>query len=138
MLKAVGTISAHLRVSFARDGANVGFVGRATLRHLVRHGPRTVTDLAQSEGVTTQAISLRIAPLVAAGLVVRSKDPTDARRTVVDVTGSGRDLVIESQARVAAALDTAIARLTSAELASLATALPVLTRIGDELEKETT
>ncbi|WP_406831239.1 hypothetical protein ABEG17_00215 [Pedococcus sp. KACC 23699] len=46
--------------------------------------------------------------------------------------------MIESQARVAAALDSAIGTLTNDELASLATALPVLTRIGDELEKETT
>lgn len=61
----------------------------ATLRHLVRKGSRTVSELALADGVTTQAISLRLRPLVEAGLVSRATDPRDARRTIVSATPSG-------------------------------------------------
>ena len=139
VLEAIGAISAQLRSRFAQGGEpGVGFVGLATLRHLVRHGPRSVTELARSEGVTTQAISLRLSPLVGSGLAARSRDPLDARRTLVDVTQAGHDLVTRSQARVVTALEAAIDALTDAERAALATALPALVRIGAELDKDTT
>ena len=139
VLEAIGSVSSQLRSRFApRAEHDVGFVGMATLRHLVRRGPRSVTELARSEGVTTQAISLRLSPLVEAGLAARSRDPQDARRTLVEVTESGRDLVAQSQARVLAALEAAVRALTADERRALAAAVPVLQRMGAELIEETT
>ena len=77
----------------AEPSPGIGFVALATLRHLDRHRARTVTELAHADQVTTQAISLRIRPLVDAGLVTRSPDPVDARRSVVTATERGRAAV---------------------------------------------
>ncbi len=115
---ALGTISGRLRLRFAAEGSpGIGFVALATLRHLDRHGARTVTELAHADQVTTQAISLRIRPLVDAGLVTRSPDPADARRSVVTATESGRAAVATAESRAREALQAAVERLSAADRA---------------------
>lgn len=133
----VGAISGQLRSRFAaRAEPDLGFVALATLRHLERRGPRSITELARSERVSTQAISLRVAPLLEAGLVVRSPDPSDGRRALVDVTGRGRAAVRRAQAQAKAALADAVDALTDDERAALVAALPALRRIGSHLDQE--
>lgn len=132
--EAVGAISAELRSRFAEGaGADLGFVALATLRHLVRHGPCTVTELARRDRVTTQAISLRIAPLVHAGLVHRSSDRADGRRSLLTVTDSGREVVGRAQAHALAALENLIAGLPDAQRSALTAAVPVLRWLGTQL-----
>ena len=135
--EAVGAVSAQLRLRFADGGgADLGFVALATLRHLVRHGQSGVTDLACRERVTTQAISLRVAPLIAAGLVHRSVDPADGRRSLLEVTPAGRKIVHSAERGALGALGNLIANLSGAERAALTTALPVLHRLGADLARE--
>ncbi len=134
VLAVAGLISAELRLRFAAaDDPELGFVALATLRHLTRHGSRSVSELAKADRVTTQAISLRIAPLAAAGLVTRRTDPADARRTLVDVTDRGRQTVERAQQSAHAALEAAVKNLTRPERAALVSALPVLHQIGINL-----
>jgi len=134
VLAAVGSISAELRSRFASAGEpDLGFVALATLRHLTRHGSRSVSELAKADRVTTQAVSLRVAPLADAGLVTRSTDPADARRTLVEVTHRGRQVVERAQQSAHAALKTVVRNLTRPERTALVSALPVLHRIGTDL-----
>ena len=137
LLESVGVISAEMRSRFATGGdTDIGFVAMATLRHLVRQGPRSITALAKSDRVTTQAISIRLAPLLEAGLVVRMADPTDGRRASVEVTKRGREAVTRAQERARNALESAVGDLTPAEKDALAEALPVLQRLGAHLSRE--
>jgi len=134
---AVGAISAQLRLRFAgSSAADIGFVALATLRHLTRHGPRTVSELAEVDRVTTQAISLRVRPLVQVGLVTRTVDARDGRRTVVQATPRGRRVVADAQAATKRAMDHAIRRLPTADQDALSAALPALLQIAKHLEDE--
>jgi len=134
---AVGAISTQLRLRFAASGSSdIGFVALATLRHLIRHGPRTISQLAEADRVTTQAISLRVRPLVDAGLVTRAVDSGDGRRTVVAATARGRRAVAAAQADTRRALDNAIGRLPPADRAALSAALAPLIQIAKHLEDE--
>jgi len=133
--EAVEAISAQLRLRFAASGPpTIGFVALATLRHLTRHGPRSVSQLAETDRVTTQAISLRVRPLVDAGLVTRAVDAGDGRRTVVEATPLGRSTVADAQSDTRRALDDAIRRLPAADRAALSAVVDILMQIAKNLE----
>jgi DNA-binding MarR family transcriptional regulator len=136
--EVLGAISGRLRTRYAQGGTpDLGFIALATLRHLARHGPCSVSDLAEAERVTSQAISLRIAPLLRSGMVARSPDPADGRRAVITITESGSAVVAAAAAHAQEALSGALRDLDRSERAALAAALPALTRIAAHLEKET-
>ena|ERR1700761_4294134 len=58
----------------------------SALVQLEKHGPCTVTDLAQAEGVRPQSMGATITTLEAAGLVVGAPDPRDGRRTILSLS----------------------------------------------------
>jgi DNA-binding MarR family transcriptional regulator len=137
LYEAIGAISAQLRLRYASAGRNeIGFVALATLRSLVRRGPAAVSELAAADRVTTQAISLRVRPLLAAGLVTRETDPGDARRTILVATGPGRALVAEAESGVREALDDAVQQLPAADWQRIEAALPALVRLAGSLEEK--
>jgi DNA-binding MarR family transcriptional regulator len=57
---------------------------------------RLPSALSRFQGVTPNTISALIGGLEAEGWIVRHKHPTDARKTVLDITDTGRALVEES------------------------------------------
>lgn len=59
------------------------------LRFLRDVGPSTVTDVAQAIGQTHSAVSQLADRLVDAGMVVRQRDPSDGRRSVLNLTDEG-------------------------------------------------
>jgi DNA-binding MarR family transcriptional regulator len=131
---AVGALSSQLRLRFLEaSGRSQGFVALATLRHLYRHGPRTVTSLAVSDRVTTQAVSARLKPLEEAGLVLRERDPDDSRRTVVTPTPAGIAIVREAEEGAQDALRSALARLPDEERTVLEQAAPILAALAADL-----
>jgi len=137
----VGALSSALRLLFVAGSradadihaAPIGFVALAPLRHLVRHGPQTITGLALKDRVSTQAISLRVAPLLHAGLVARGVDPTDRRRTVLSVTDQGREYVEAAHAAAYEELEQAVGQLSTEDRNTLVSALPVLDRLAEHL-----
>jgi DNA-binding MarR family transcriptional regulator len=135
--EAIAAVSAQLRLRFQDFAPGVGFVAVATLRHLVRKGPRTVSELALADQVTTQAISLRIRPLVEAGLATRAADPADARRTILSATPQGRRAIQRAETNARRALSGAIARLGPADRAALSSAVPLLVQLAHHLAEET-
>lgn len=61
-------------------------------QHLVP-GPASVSDIAEAQGVTTQAISQQLRELEDLGYVERSRDPTDHRVRLVALTTRGHSAV---------------------------------------------
>ena len=133
---SVGALSSELRVRFAEPThSGLGFVALATLRNLGRQGARTVTSLAASDRVTTQAVSVRLKPLEDAGLVVRERDREDARRTLVTPTAAGIARVEAAEKRAADALSSAVSRLSDAERDLVKQAAPILAVLATDLRE---
>lgn len=90
-----------MRDTGARSGCPIGcaldLVGdRWTLllmRDLLLGGQRRFGDLGRHEGIATNVLAERLRRLEAAGLVRKSRDPDDGRRTVYTPTERGADLI---------------------------------------------
>src|ERR1700691_557078 len=74
------------------SGAAAGDLTLAQLSILVTlldQGPIRMTDLAAHERVRTPTTTVAIRPLERVGLVKRSRDPSDLRAVLVDITPRG-------------------------------------------------
>src|SRR6516225_5697931 len=101
------------------------------LARLERDGPSTTSSLASAERVRPQSMSQTVADLGAAGLVVRTPDPTDGRRILIDITERGRATLEEDRARRDGWLASAIeADLTPEEQRILQQAVAILHRLA--------
>jgi len=94
----------------------------------------TTAGLARREQITPQAMGATIASLEKLGLVVRSADAADARRSILSLTPeglasvhSGRNAVVD---KVTAVLEESF---TDEEIAILAVAAPLIERLADLL-----
>jgi DNA-binding MarR family transcriptional regulator len=101
------------------------------LTYLDRDDPTMVTELAETTGVTPSTMSLTLARLERAGLVVRERDPDDRRVMNVRLTDAGE------RAREAAgpldpeSVDRALYRLDPEERREVARALSLLAEAAD-------
>lgn len=93
-------------------------------QHIV-DGPCSVSELARRLGVTQQATSKQVADLVGRGLVVRRRDPADARAWQVSLSERGRDVVHAGRRARRAVTDDLVAALGS----------DVVTRLVDDLTR---
>lgn len=69
------------------------------LGRLDREGPLSTADLAAAERVRQQSMGQTLSELEAQGLVSRSPDPTDKRRTLLELTDVGRGVLAEERGR---------------------------------------
>lgn len=92
----------------------------SALSVLVFVGPMSQAELARIEGVSAPSMSLLVRELEADGLVMRTADPADARRTIVTASETGRARMLESQRRRLTWLSDALAQLPSDARQSLA------------------
>ena len=106
---------AHQRLRRVADGllADVGLrmPHYGPLLALEVHGPLPQRDVARGLAITEPATAELVDELVAAGLVVRARDPRDRRRYALELTAAGRERLerirsaqAEVQARVTALL----------------------------------
>jgi DNA-binding MarR family transcriptional regulator len=104
------------------------------LSRLDRLGPMTTAGLARREQITPQAMGSTIASLEKLGLVTRSADDADARRSILTLTPEGLDAVHSGRNalvdRVTAVLEESF---TDEETATLAAAAPLIERLADLL-----
>jgi DNA-binding MarR family transcriptional regulator len=137
LITATGQIRRALRradeTSAGLDGqSNLTLSQEAVMGHLLRGGAMTTADLARAEGVRPQSMGLTVGGLEDLGLVAKTADPDDARRSLVDLTDEGRASRDQARDRrtgiLAARLDD---RLTSDELSSLGRALDLIDRVVD-------
>ncbi|MFJ2806905.1 MarR family winged helix-turn-helix transcriptional regulator [Kitasatospora sp. NPDC087271] len=87
----------------------------AVLAALADFGPHAQRDLVQRLGIDPSDLAKVADQLAAAGYVERVRDPADRRRVSVSVTGAGRVLLAELDARARAVQDEVLAPLDARE-----------------------
>lgn len=97
---------------------------------LLDQGPIRMTDLAAHERVRTPTTTVAIRRLEKIGLVKRSRDPSDLRAVLVDITPQGRAVHGESLANRRAALAALLSQLPRSDLETLRKALAPLERLA--------
>jgi DNA-binding MarR family transcriptional regulator len=98
---------------------------------LLEQGPIRMTELAAHERVRTPTTTVAIRRLEKLGLVKRSRDPSDLRAVLVDITPEGLAQHQEALANRRAFLATLLAKLGPEELETLSKALVPLERIAE-------
>src|ERR1700682_3698315 len=97
---------------------------------LLDQGPIRMTALAADERVRTPTATVAIRRLEKLGLVKRSRDPSDLRAVLVDITPKGLSHHREQLANRRAHLAALLAKLSEEELETLAKALAPLERLA--------
>lgn len=97
---------------------------------LLDRGPMRMTDLAAHERVRTPTTTVAIRRLEKIGLVKRSRDPSDLRAVLVDITPRGLSVHRESLTNRITALAALLSQLSGADLESLTKALAPLERLA--------
>jgi DNA-binding MarR family transcriptional regulator len=132
---AVGRLARRLRQLYAlHPGDQLSFTELAVLSRLHRDGPATASQLANGERVTAQAVGAAIGALHQRGLVQRTPDPHDRRKTVVSLTDPGRSaFTVREQTVIDRMVQAVASGYTAAERRRLAAAAPLLERLADLL-----
>ena len=115
-------------------GGDLTLAQLSILLTLLDQGPIRMTELAAHERVRTPTTTVAIRRLEKLGLVKRSRDPSDLRAVLVDVTPEGLVQHREALATRQAYLATLLSRLSDEELDTLAKALAPLERLADQSE----
>src|SRR5271167_5159 len=111
-------------------GADLTLAQLSILVTLLDRGPIRMTDLAAHERVRTPTTTVAIRRLEKVGLVKRSRDPSDLRAVLVDITPRGRAVHSESLANRYAALAAMLSQLPASDLNTLTEALAPLERLA--------
>jgi DNA-binding MarR family transcriptional regulator len=111
--------------------SGLSLTAAATLATLERGGPRRLTALAAREGVTQPAMTQLVARLQDAGLVDRVPDSADGRVVQVRITAKGQAILARRRAVRAERVAGLLARLSPAEQAALAAALPAMDALAN-------
>jgi DNA-binding MarR family transcriptional regulator len=98
---------------------------------LLDRGPMRMTELAAHERVRTPTTTVAIRRLEKLGLVKRSRDASDLRAVLVEITPEGLAQHRESLASRQAHLAQLLSKLDENELAALTKALAPLERIAE-------
>ncbi len=104
-----------------------GLLGR-----LEREGALSISALAAGERVRPQSMSQTVVEMEAEGLVSRSPDETDGRRTLVALTDGGRQVIRRDRAQRDGWLAGAIAVLSAEDQELLSRAIVLLERISND------
>src|ERR1700749_5300756 len=97
---------------------------------LLDRGPIRMTDLAAHERVRTPTTTVAIRRLEKIGLVKRSRDPSDLRAVLVDITPRGLAVHRESLTNRIHALATLLSQLSEPDRETLTKALAPLERLA--------
>jgi DNA-binding MarR family transcriptional regulator len=125
--RAVTRVARQLRTQ--RGGPGLPAISAAVLSGL-RIGPRAPSEIAAAERVTVQSLTAPLRDLEAADLIVRERDATDARRTVLRLTEAGADALGDEVRRRDAWLTEALSGLSDLEVEVLRLAALVMERLA--------
>lgn len=124
-------IQSRLRREVGETAGRAGAASSvAMLQRLAENGPMAVSELAESEHVTHQAIGKRVSGLLPGGYVVLETDPSDRRRKVVRITDAGRSLLDMIATREDWLARRIAAVVTEDELPTLTKAVELLGRLA--------
>ena len=110
---------------------DLSLTSAATLATLDRTGPRRITDLAVTEGVTQPAMTVLVRVMEESGLVERRGDPSDRRVTLVCLTEAGASYVRARRGAGVHAFARLIDKLPDDEVEALVAALPALQHLAE-------
>jgi len=110
---------------------DMSITSAATLATLHRTGPRRITDLARSEGVTQPAMTVLVRVMEKSGLVERRGDESDKRVTLVFLTEAGASYVQTRRQAGVDAFEQLIDELADVEVEALVAALPALSHLAE-------
>jgi len=106
----------------------------SALARLERAGDASPSALARLERISPQSMGATLAALEERGLVERTPDPEDGRRTIVSLTPAGTELLRRGRRARNDVLTAALAEgFTPAELWQLRTAAPLIERLADSI-----
>ena len=113
------------------DVTDLSITQVSILRYLDAHASATAASLAVAEHITPQGVAQQLKGLKARGYIETQSDPGDRRKTVIQMTDSGRKLlhaVLETrEAWLARAIEAAV---LPDERADLERAIGVLERLA--------
>jgi len=102
------------------------------LSRLDREGTNSIGDLAAAERVRPQSMAQTVSELEADGLIARRADPTDGRRTLLELTDQGLQTLQEDRRQREGWLaETITDDLSEHEQQVLADAVALLRRIAE-------
>ncbi|MDA8218560.1 MAG: MarR family transcriptional regulator [Dehalococcoidales bacterium] len=93
---------------------------------LAHHGPMTIGQVAEGLHIGTPWASVLVDRLVDLGLVERTEDPADRRRTLARLTPRGEELVVQAKEGGRERLRQGMCRLSADDLAALLRGLEAL------------
>jgi DNA-binding MarR family transcriptional regulator len=105
---------------------DLSLTATSTLATVARSGPRRLTDLAASEGVTQPSMTAVVSQLEQLGLAERRRDPRDGRVVLVAITRAGRQHLRGRRRAGSVEFAVLIDKLPEPEAVQLAAALPAL------------
>jgi DNA-binding MarR family transcriptional regulator len=124
----LGQLVRRLRAGYRFSLSHGSVLGR-----LDREGSMSIGDLAVAERVRPQSMTQTISDLEDEDLIERRADPTDGRRTLVDLTSKGLQALQAERRHREGWLAVAIADdLSSAEQRALMEALGPLRRLAED------
>jgi DNA-binding MarR family transcriptional regulator len=124
---ALGQLVRRLRAEHRLSLSHV-----AVLARLDREGTHSIGSLAVAERIRPQSMAQTIRDMESDGLVGRRADPTDGRRSLVDMTVEGRRILEEDRRRRQGWLTEALTdELTAGERADLMKAVELMRRLGE-------
>ena len=113
------------------DTSDLTLAQLSILLTLLDQGPIRMTELAAHERVRTPTTTVAIRRLEKLGLVKRSRDPSDLRAVLVDITPKGLAQHREALAARRAQLAALLSKLSEEDLETLMKALVPLERLAE-------
>lgn len=107
----------------------------ATIRIMARLqdiGPSRITDLAELERSSQPTITNHVKRLESLGFVGRTRDPGDARSSLIELNTAGREQLQDVRKRLASNLQPRLRQLTTHDRRTLAAGLSVLQQLISE------
>lgn len=132
--RVLSRVFSVLRRSDPRRDAATGDLTLAQLSillTLLEQGPIRMTELAAHERVRTPTTTVAIRRLEKLGLVKRSRDPSDLRAVLVNITPEGLAQHQEALANRRAFLGTLLAKLGPEDIETLSKAIGPLERLAE-------
>jgi DNA-binding MarR family transcriptional regulator len=135
-------LAVRLRLAIARthrqlrlnDTAEMGPTLNSCLVTIEKRGPLTHGELASIERLSPPTITNVVGKLEGFGYVTRTRDPSDGRVSLLEITRKGLDMLHEGRARRTAWLVERLNGLSPAEVRRLIAATDVLEVIAAPLE----
>jgi DNA-binding MarR family transcriptional regulator len=110
---------------------DISLTSLATLATVERTGPRRITDLAASEGVTQPSMTALVTALERSGLVERRQDADDQRVVLVVLTEAGAAYLRNRRKAGTEAFTRLLGELPAGESASIIAAAPALRHLRE-------